>query len=82
MKCALLNILGIRENSKVTFYLFGFVCYILGITIVLGFYDMDSMQARVVVSSITITSGKLFSGVDNAVMGPVLPPQRRHAHPQ
>ncbi len=64
---ALLNILGIRENSKVTFYLFGFVCYILGITIVLGFYDMDSMQARVVVSSITITSGKLFSGVDSFV---------------
>lgn len=59
---AVLNILGIKENSKVTFYLFAFICYVLGVTIFLGFYNLGANEISLAVSSLAHTSDKLASG--------------------
>jgi amino acid transporter len=59
---ATLNILGIKQNSKVTFYLFAFICYVLGVTILLGFYNLDAKSVNLIFLSLSNASYKLTSG--------------------
>ncbi len=59
---AALNIIGIKENSKVTFYLFAFICYILIITILLGLYGLDRHSSAIITSSFSNLGYRFANG--------------------
>lgn len=57
---AILNLLGARENAKVTYVLFIITAYILTILAFLGFSDLDKNQIHKMVSSYKITLSQDF----------------------
>jgi amino acid transporter len=59
---AVLNLVGIRENIKVTFALFGFIAYSLALTIGLGLANFTPATANIAMDSLTTGGSALMSG--------------------
>jgi amino acid transporter len=56
-----LNLMGIKENAKVTFSIFIFVTYVIGITVALGIFHTSPESIGVIKSSFTLTYSSFSS---------------------